>query len=904
MIDLWGRVGRTQSKSKNFLKNHEIFARNMKKIFIFTICTICFLGSGFTLHARGGGGCLMQGTPVLTPSGNVPVEQLKPGDIVFGVNRGNLTRAIVRSLSMVQPDHYIQLIVNGKIGLAVTQEHPVEVSLGVFRMASLLKSGNKVNIISQNRFMTGTITSISTVPARLPAYNLLVSPAGTFVANGIVVHNKGCFLPETLIRMADGTGMPISQIKQDDRVLAFKTDGTIVASRVHTILSHDVKEYRVVTAGNMLLHVTSEHPFYVGAGTFKTLDSLHINDTVVIFDGAGLSSQKITSIRTVHKKTRVYNLQTDSPCTFFANGVAVHNKGGGCFPAGTMILTPHGAVRIESLSSGDIVTAIDGAGNPVAAPIKAIYMTSSPLLIVRTPRGVLKTTPEHPLALVSGDFRPAGNLLPGNEVLIWQNSEQRRAKVLAVQQINTYESVYNLTVASPHTFVADNFIVHNKGGGGGGSRGGSYHSSSRSSGSSSDGSVIVFVIAFFSISISIIIIVALLVKSSQKDNLDHLYSVSQIQGKCDRTLKLLEFLSKQDSSMSPDALKKTTESVFLKLQSCWQSREYTPIQPLLMPDLYQNHLAQLQSMLRNHEINIIDHIKIERIDLVNVRYPLKQNDREFTALVTATAQDYYLDDRTRTRLRGDEAPAQFQEFWTFQYRNRIWLLREIEQSGESDILKEDNFVEQLTDKAIDQIYGSAVSQSSPAGPWLEKAVETKETRIERMLYFLVQTDKLWNRSAMLLTSRNVFIKLIAAWESGDTARIPSDDLFPETARNLLGQIIRNRTAETVLEFRNLCIRKTELILINNFPDNSRDEFVVRIRAHAQKILKQHGVLVRQDEDVTPFEQYLTFGRLNNQWKLKEVVNEGEKDSLIQRENIDQESSPQQVQWYYQHKRAL
>jgi len=876
----------------------------MKKIFILTICTICFLASGFTLHARGGGGCLMQGTLVLTPSGNIPVELLKPGDVVFGANRGTLTRAVVRSLSMVQPDHYIQIIVNGKIGLAVTQEHPIEVSLGVFRMASLLKSGNKVNIISQNRFMTGTITSISTVPARLPAYNLLVSPAGTFVANGIVVHNKGCFLPDTLIRMADGTRMPISQIKQDDRVLAFKTDGTIVSSRVRTILTHDVDEYRVVTAGNMLLHVTSEHPFYVGAGTFKTLDSLHINDTIVIFDGAGFSSQKIAGIRTVHKKTRVYNLQTESPHTFFANGVAVHNKGGGCFPAGTMILTPRGAVRIESLSSGDIVMAIDGAGKPVAVPVKTVYVTSSPLLIVRTPHGVLRTTPEHPLALASGDFHPAGNLLPGNEVLIWQNSEQRRARVLDVQQINTYESVYNLTVASPHTFVADDFIVHNKGGGGGGYRGGSYHSSGRSSGTSSDDSMIVFVIAFFAISASIIVIAALLVKSPQKGNLDHLFSISQIQHKRDKTLKLLEFLSKQDSSMAPDALQKTTESVFLKLQPCWQSREYAPMKPLLMPDLYQNHLAQIQSMLRNHEINIIDHIKIERIDLVNVRYTLKQNDREFTALVSAAAQDYYLDDRTRNKLRGDEAPAQFQEFWTFQYLDGTWLLREIEQSAESDILKEDNFAEQLTDRAIEQIYGQTASLSGPAGPWLERTVETKETRIERMLNFLAQTDKLWNRSAMLLTARNVFIKLIAAWESGDTARIPSDDLFPDMAVDMEKQIMRNRTAETALEFRNLCIRKTELLLINNFSDNSKDEFVVRIRAHAQKILKQHGVLAHQDEEVTPFEQYLTFGRLNNQWKLNEVVNEGRKDALIQQENIDQESSPQQVQWYYQHKRAL
>ncbi len=878
--------------------------RHMKKIVLFIICLFCLLAAESTLHARGGGGCLMQGTPVLTPSGNVPAEQLKPGDVVLGVSRGTLTRAVVRSLSKVQPDHYIQIVVNGKIGLAVTREHPIEISFGVFRIASLLKPGSKVNIINQNRFMTGTITSVSTAPARLPAYNLLVSPTGTYVANGVVVHNKGCFLPETRVRMVDGTEVPISRIKQDGQVLAFNIDGTIVPSRVRTILTHDVDEYRAVTAGKMLLHVTGEHPFYVGAGTFKTLDSLRINDTVIIFDGKELSSQKIISVRTVHEKTRVYNLQTDNPHTFFANGIAVHNKGGGCFPAGTMITTPHGTVRIENLAPGSVVTGIDGAGNAVAVPVSGTHMASSPLLIIRTSYGILKTTSEHPLALASGDFRPAGRLLPGDKVRIWQNSEQRAAEVLHVQQTETYEPVYNLTVASPHTFVANNFIVHNKGGGGGGYRGGSHRSSGKSSGSSSDGSVAVFLIAFFAIGISIIIIAILLGKSSQRENLDHLYTDSQIQGKRDKTIKLFEFLSKQDSSVTPDKLKKAAESVFFKLQTCWQSREYAPMKPLLMPDLYQSHLAQIQSMLRNHEINIIDHIKIERIDLVNMRYMLKQDNREFTALITATAQDYYLDDRTRAKLRGDETPAQFQEFWTFQYRNGTWLLREIEQSGESGILKEDNFVEQLTDKAIEQIYGDTALQSGATGPWLEKIVETKESRIERMLNFLAQTDKLWKRDAMLLVSRNVFIKLIAAWECGDTAKIPSNDLFPDIAKDLQNLLVKNREQETAFEFRNLCVRKTELILINNFSDNSRDEFVVRIRAHAQKILKRHGVLVHQDEDVTPFEQYLTFGRLNNQWTLKEIVNEGKKDFLIQRENVDQESSPQQVQWYYQHKRAL
>jgi uncharacterized membrane protein YgcG len=748
----------------------------MRKLLVCSIALLLFLVSTSTLSARGGGGCLMQGTLVLTPKGTIPVEQLKPGDAVIGISRGSLKPARVQAVTTVATDHYIQIIVNGRSILYVTQEHPIEVKYGVFRMASALKSGDIVNIIDQNKLVTGKVTSLTRIPAQVPAYNLLVSPVGNYIANSIIVHNKGCFLPDTPIRMADGTEVSLSSINVNDQVLAFTFEGKFVPAVVQKILTYDVDEYKVLKAGMRILQVTNEHPFYVGNNTFKTLETLSVNDSIFIFDGNGFTSQRIESIETIQKKSRVYNLQTDAPHTYLANGVAVHNKGGG--------------------------------------------------------------------------------------------------------------------------------------GGGGGSRGGGYsssghRSSSSTSGRTSSGSGADFFLIFFAISTTLIILVIIIARKRGLDrNLDYVYSLREVAGKRDKTIKLINFISKQDSTVAPETLKKLSESIFSKLQECWQSREYAPMKALLIPDLYDEHLLQIQGMLRNHEINMISDLKIDRIDLVNIRYTIKEQDREFTALITATAQDYYIDDRTKARLRGDESPAQFQEFWTFHYCDKKWLLREIEQTGESDILKEDNFVEQFTDKSIDQIYAETAGKDGPAGPWLAKDVETKETRIERMLNFLVQTDKLWDRKAMLLTSQNVFIKVTVAWESGDSSKIPAADLFPELADSLRKEIERNRETKISLEFRNLCVRKTELLLIKNLADNSKDEFVVRIRAHAQKIMKRNGVIQHQDQDVTPFEQYLTFGRHEKKWKLKEVLNSNKTQGLIKQENIDQESSPRQLEWYYQHKRAV
>ena len=122
--------------------------------------------------------------------------------------------------------------------------------------------------------------------------------------------------------------------------------------------------------------------------------------------------------------------------------------------------------------------------------------------------------------------------------------------------------------------------------------------------------------------------------------------------------------------MAPEALRKQAETTFLKLQQCWMARSYGPMQPLLMPDLFRDHSLQIAEMVRNHEINVIGDLRVDRIDLVNVRYTLKEEQREFTALITATACDYYLDDRTHKRLRGDTAPRSSRSSGRFIFTTR------------------------------------------------------------------------------------------------------------------------------------------------------------------------------------------------------------------------------------------
>ena len=176
---------------------------------------------------------------------------------------------------------------------------------------------------------------------------------------------------------------------------------------------------------------------------------------------------------------------------------------------------------------------------------------------------------------------------------------------------------------------------------------------------------------------------------------------------------------------------------------------------ILMPDLFRNHSLDIGRMVRQHEINVIGDLRVDRIDLVHVRYTFQEEQREFTALITATACDYYIDDRTRQRLKGRhrglavsgilDVPIAQQDLVGARDRTDAGIRR----------AKTENFFEQFTDTGVDDILWRRGCQGGPGGPRLEYNVQTKETRIERMLNFLVQADRIWDRQAMQETTRRV-----------------------------------------------------------------------------------------------------------------------------------------------------
>ncbi len=867
----------------------------LKTIFIL-LAVLCLPAIGW------GRGCLVAGTLIDTPGGQIAVEKLQPGDNVWAVEDGKRVPAKVQARYETTTETVVTIDAGGH-ELQVTPEHPIAIGPGVFRAAGFLKIGDAIEIWDGLGISTVNVEKVQAKREAVPAFNLLVLPGEDFIAGGIVVHNKGCFLPETPIEMADGTTRRIDALHPGDHLPAFTPDGKIVQTTVEGIITAQVDTYLNVWTEDRELKVTPEHPFYIGNGTFQTIGTLHIGDAVYILRDGELVKEHLQRIETVHENVTVYNLQTADPNTFFASGVAVHNKG--CFPAGTKILTPTGETPIETLAAGQSVIGVDERGNAVQARILAVYRAKDVVWTLSTDAGILRSTAEHPLALFNGGFREADEIAAGTMLARWDGNRPAPARLTRVRQDNAESTVYTLTVDAPHTFIADGFIVHNKGGGGGGFGGGGgghfggghYYGGGYSTGSQAVDNWIPLIFVLVIVGVFVVKIIATGISvagassrgsafgnsSSDGDELDFVYPRNRIDHKSLRTNLLAEYLSKNsnppDPMLMPEKITEVAKSTFTLLQQCWEARAYEPMRPLLTPDLFAQHQEILQGMISQHEINRIENLRVLAADLVQVESSGSPAQYHVTVLITASARDYYVDDRTNAFRRGDRTPATFQEFWIFGRSGDQWLLADIEQSKESDILSHENMVEGWTQDQLQAVYAGESDGSTPPGAGASGAqaaavagepADTPASRMRAALTVLADSNPEWEPHRLLTRARTCYIALIAARQAQQPNLINHPCMGPELDQQLQQQCTGRQQDGAEVEYRNFCVPKTELVSIHPDDDGGGPQCVVRMIGHAQIVRSRGGKIESQDPYEKTFTELLTMGLAPGGWRLLEV----------------------------------
>lgn len=291
-------------------------------------------------------------------------------------------------------------------------------------------SGKCYNINDLNKAATGATDTVNVMTSlSYYAVDEIQYTYRTFsIENGLITsiadETTGsiatCFLPGTLITMADGSTKKIEDVKLGERVKSYdentKTNGNSIVRQLDkkTVPAY----YTIAFDDQSILQVTDNHPLYTKTGwatinpLAALLESSRSNISVIqlrVGDYVKKENgwKQITGWIKTTTDVNVYNLrQVEQTHTFYANDVLAHNK---CVAKGALIDIPFGQKRIEEVKVGDFVYGFEKGKRVVTRVEQAFEKVSlKPLAGKRLPNG-FEVTNNH-LIDVNGEKIKAGEL--------------------------------------------------------------------------------------------------------------------------------------------------------------------------------------------------------------------------------------------------------------------------------------------------------------------------------------------------------------------------------------------------------------------------------------------------------------------------------------------------------------
>jgi hypothetical protein len=138
--------------------------------------------------------CASPDTPIATPDGNKPIASLEAGDLVYSVDRGQVTLVpIIRTnRTPVRGHSVVRVVVEGGVVLEISARHPTADG----RTFGGLRAGDRLDGVG--------IVSATVVPYSHDAtYDILPdSDTGAYFAGGVLV---GSTLAANPVRVLDAT---------------------------------------------------------------------------------------------------------------------------------------------------------------------------------------------------------------------------------------------------------------------------------------------------------------------------------------------------------------------------------------------------------------------------------------------------------------------------------------------------------------------------------------------------------------------------------------------------------------------------------------------------------------------------------------------------------------------------
>ena len=369
-------------------------------------------------NIRMGRRCIPHYEKVLTKDGYRPISELKVGDLVKSLNSKNqkfryspITKVINNGIKVV----FRLTLKNGK-KVECTENHPLLIKTSKGKQWSTLETGlfigHKVCYRKRNKIFTSELVDIERVGEVL-TYDISVGKDATFLVDDIITHNTG-------------KSFALSLLIIHRAVMAKSTSG-----------------YRILIVS----------PF--AAQTEEVVDNI-INICRLLLDDPIKSFKGSPNHEIIFKTGAILKGFTASKEANSIRGqpgdLLVIDE---CLVGSTLITTPTGLVPIKDIKIGDtVLTYLDGK----LVEDTVINSRSTGVKTVRdytfSNGTVLTGTSNHPVMTPEG-WKDLGEAV---SILI---PESNLYTTVVSKSEEYQEEVYNLTVGSNHTYIANGLLTHN-----------------------------------------------------------------------------------------------------------------------------------------------------------------------------------------------------------------------------------------------------------------------------------------------------------------------------------------------------------------------------------------------------------------------------------------------------------
>jgi hypothetical protein len=140
-------------------------------------------------------GCFGRGTPVATPTGEVPIEQIRIGTLVlaYDLSRRRVIAARVLDTLVHEAQRVMELVPRDRSPIRVTPNHPIyALGAGSFWAAGELEG--PAAVLALDSSASASVSWVDVFPSLQPdvatVYDLTVDAVHNYFAGGILVHNK------------------------------------------------------------------------------------------------------------------------------------------------------------------------------------------------------------------------------------------------------------------------------------------------------------------------------------------------------------------------------------------------------------------------------------------------------------------------------------------------------------------------------------------------------------------------------------------------------------------------------------------------------------------------------------------------------------------------------------------